>query len=576
MPTTYLGYLQSDLGATAFNQLDTWAWQNLSPQIDICTDDCGGGFDMGFSVSTFITIDAPNLQVVGTASAVLYGFDENEEEYGEPDIRFDTLTMDGADVQTSSAAGDGPFEVNYNLLGSLSYSGVYTIAGSATATVELWDEPDWIGHDSDTRFATYNGPTCSSPVITGIQIMPQGQTQTQPTSGLLVNSSGTLSVNAACIDSSAQLSVNSSDVMVTSGEVSNGTILANYTVLQGAQPGSRTLTLTTTSNGASTNTTIEIASTEPFIDSITLNSWPAGQTTGVTITGAGFGGGPGGTPGTVSFGSQFNMNWALTSWADNAITGTVTPDANDPGENVTVTITGGTFGLNFLANQGNGKHTTPASAQVTGSAHQTLNVTVGGNPLPAGYATALSNDINGAPYMPQLNATIAGGPTGTATYQIKIQYTGPDKSSFTAYYPSTPRSLAASATWYIIQEFPYQVVLGGNATIYWTYNNVPQPPFPFSIVGTNPTVAQAQAYLTSNPDTYTWFIQQLVRSEHATQSYTQFNGSGAPDFGSPGGYGMMQVDTGAGNAIASDMWNWQQNVVDGKATLVSCTTNRLQ
>jgi hypothetical protein len=333
---------------------------------------------MGFSVSTFITIDAPNLQVVGTASAVLYGFDENEEEYGEPDIRFDTLTMDGADVQTSSAAGDGPFEVNYNLQGSLSYSGVYTIAGSATATVELWDEPDWIGHDSDTRFATYNGPTCSSPVITGIQIMPQGQTQTQPTSGLLVNSSGTLLVNAACIDSSAQLSVNSSDVMLTPGGVSNGTVLATYTVPQGAQPGSRTLTLTTTSNGASTSTTIEIAPSLPYIDTISPDWWQAGQSTCVTITGAGFGGGSGqgATPGMLSVTSNTMYPVSLvpasaltpgncrTGWSDNSIYAVATTSAGDPGQTVTISVTGGDYGMGFQSNPGRGLSNSPSPTSI--------------------------------------------------------------------------------------------------------------------------------------------------------------------------------------------------------------------
>ena len=32
---------------------------------------------------------------------------------------------------------------------------------------------------------------------------------------------------------------------------------------------------------------------------------------------------------------------------------------------------------------------------------------------------------------------------------------------------------------------------------------------------------------------------------------------------------MMQIDTGKGNATAPDIWNWQQNVVDGKLQIVT-------
>jgi hypothetical protein len=79
--------------------------------------------------------------------------------------------------------------------------------------------------------------------------------------------------------------------------------------------------------------------------------WPAGQTTTVTISGAGFGGGSGigASNGSVLINSSYQMTWNPISWSDNTIVGNVTPNPLDPGESATVTVLNGNYGMGFQA-----------------------------------------------------------------------------------------------------------------------------------------------------------------------------------------------------------------------------------
>jgi len=399
LPATYYGYLQSDLGPS-FTVLDNYAWQYVAPQVLWCdpsqdqgctcwsdpNGDCGnppgGGGGAGspvLSAYSEIEIDPASQQIQGTAQAWVSGYDSTQ--LLDPGTTSVDATMDGGTGIASVSIG--PFAASEELWGKASSSGNYGIYANATVSGAMFT---W-GPYSDVAYAVsstnYSPPSCTGPIIGGVEIMPSGSTQWQPTSGLMVGSSGTLKLNAACLDSSAQLSVDGSGVTLTSVTSSGASITASYSVDSSAPAGSRNLTLTTTSNGGSAGTTLEVASSLPFIDTISPSWWQTGQLNTVTITGAGFGGGSGigATQGTIRITSQYNMNWSTISWTDNLIIGTVTPDANDPGENVTVSVNGGDYGMGFQSNQGKGVASSPGNATVGPSGQPAISVSASGTQL---------------------------------------------------------------------------------------------------------------------------------------------------------------------------------------------------
>ena len=150
---------------------------------------------------------------------------------------------------------------------------------------------------------------------------------------------------------------------------SGAALSASYSVAASAQQGTSSVTITT--NAGSDSVRIELVSSVPYIEFVSPNWWVAGQTTNVTIVGAGFGGGPGIgavqgsvsiSPGNSAYPVIFNVGPG--GWSDGLIYGTVTTTLGDPGQNVSVSVTGGDYGFGFLSNQGNGKTSAPATASV--------------------------------------------------------------------------------------------------------------------------------------------------------------------------------------------------------------------
>ncbi len=133
LPATWLGYLQADLGTSGFNQLDTYAWNNVAPLLRGCEEVCEGQ-DIRFSVYTDIEIDPGSGAIYGVATAQVSGFDVTH--FDEPEIRFDYVAMDGASSYVES--GYSGFEEEVTVQGSASQPGAYKISAAATATGDLY------------------------------------------------------------------------------------------------------------------------------------------------------------------------------------------------------------------------------------------------------------------------------------------------------------------------------------------------------------------------------------------------------------------------------------------------------
>jgi hypothetical protein len=110
--------------------------------------------------------------------------------------------------------------------------------------------------------------------------------------------------------------------------------------------------------------------------------------------------------------------------------------------------------------------------------------------------------------------------------------------------------------------------------------------FVFFIRGKNPTMSQVKAYISlKGYDKEYWFFSRIVRHESGSGStdqsiakqfnqptskktYGEFNTIGLPIFGTPNGWGMMQLDNKDEiNAGIAEVWNWKKNIDGGKKVI---------
>lgn len=117
-------------------------------------------------------------------------------------------------------------------------------------------------------------------------------------------------------------------------------------------------------------------------------------------------------------------------------------------------------------------------------------------------------------------------------------------------------------------------LVGGVATLAWSYNGAAGQPFSFCVLGKNDTVQNMQAVAAQLPY---WFAQNI--SIHET-NLSQFcdgisrttNGPycsgganiGMPIYGFPGGYGAMQLDP---PPSLHEVWNWKANFAAARSLL---------
>jgi hypothetical protein len=418
LPSTYLGILQND-PAGYFSLLDSWAWRYAAPQLEWGTGSEGIGY---LSVSAMITLNqgpgAPEME--GDASVVISGFDSSQP------ANWDALTTLNVSMTGTNGyeGGSESYETDATLFGPANQSGTYTITAGGDGEIDDSEDGFYWYRQGYSRASTgYTAPACTAPQITGVEIYPNYGSVPQPTSGLLLGSVGNLQVNATCLDDSAQLSVDGSGVTLTPFSNGGASVTYSYSVDSGASVGSRNLTLVTTSNGGSAGTTLEVVPSLPYIDTITPNQWLAGQSTSITIIGAGFGGGgAGASPGTVSFGSQFPITWVPTAWSDGRITGMVTPSSADPGEEVTISITGGTYGSGFISNSGAGEASPAVQAAVTTGPSASISrtgsvTTISGNDSSHAVLVSVGEQV-------QLTGSVANLPAGVSITKRSWMLTG--------------------------------------------------------------------------------------------------------------------------------------------------------
>jgi hypothetical protein len=190
--------------------------------------------------------------------------------------------------------------------------------------------------------------------------------------------------------------------------------------------------------------------------------------------------------------------------------------------------------------------------------------------------------INSTPQMPQITASLKPADLpGNAKWRLHIEYKRNPRND-DEYYPGPTaaswKTLLAGDVWNIADEFGTDF-RGGKATLYCEYQGLEFEQI-FHIRGNNPTEAAAEAEIGNNP----WYAIPIARHESGTQNgrtYIQFNEIGTlgpnpadfkhcPNFGAPNGWGIMQLDPPSSDET---LWNWKQNISDGKAHLANpCRT----
>lgn len=219
-----------------------------------------------------------------------------------------------------------------------------------------------------------------------------------------------------------------------------------------------------------------------------------------------------------------------------------------------------------------------------GIAHKPINVSV---ELKEGANVVDENSyvyIDSSPRMPQLTASLKPtGLSGNAKWRLHIEYKRSPRND-DEYYPgpttSSWKTLSAGATWNIASEFGTDF-RGGKATLYCEYQGVEYEQV-FHIRAINPYENAVEDEIGATP----WYAIPIAKWESDRPSqgiyYAQFNEVGVfgpnpdnymacPNFGGPNGWGIMQLDPPPSDET---LWNWKQNIADGKAHLANpCRTS---
>lgn len=158
------------------------------------------------------------------------------------------------------------------------------------------------------------------------------------------------------------------------------------------------------------------------------------------------------------------------------------------------------------------------------------------------------------PQMPTMVAQLNGAVlTGNVNWQLNTLYAAQDGTTFA--YQTPPTTLPATQAWTI----PFtNGVIGGNATLTYTYNGTTNS-FTFCINGTNPSTAVVRGLLGNSP----WYLIRIAERESGLE---QFADGGTPLWGTPAGFGIMQIDT-SGQGIPplqTNLFSWTANIANGK------------
>jgi hypothetical protein len=261
-----------------------------------------------------------------------------------------------------------------------------------------------------------------------------------------------------------------------------------------------------------------------------------------------------GTNGPTCSGSDLNLVSYLAQDSVH-VNASITATLNAAGNYLVQVISDGSTGFGFAAGgTGNSAASNPlGSVLVLPVPPPNLTITSEGQVLPAGACAHITAD----PRMPNLAFSLSPSTStplsGYANWSLSVQYNRSDGTVDQVAYGQGVQLLATS-TW--TPQFA-STLQGGTATVTWIYGALPSFSSNFCVDGLNPTQGVASAYAGAI-NSY-WDIPKLIATE---SSWLQFsNGQPNSNGGSQPGFGLMQLTNP--KATASQIWNWQQNVVAG-------------
>lgn len=186
--------------------------------------------------------------------------------------------------------------------------------------------------------------------------------------------------------------------------------------------------------------------------------------------------------------------------------------------------------------------------------------------------------ITAEPAAPQLTAQFKDLPQWiTTTWSMTLttersnhRFDGIDNRTL----PQVTRS--GSEVYDITSELQNEII-GGACSLNIQVDGLPSITYPFSIRGKNPLDATARAYITANVDAefqpYAWMIAKHESMNPGNRVYNQFNAAGAqkekPNWGTPHGWGIAQIDKGRNGDTTAEVYNWHENVAAMNATLIA-------
>jgi hypothetical protein len=376
---------------------------------------------------------------------------------------------------------------------------------------------------SDTVTTSYELP----PTITSLQgatgsaftphvDTPQSAGQTLVINGANLTAAGQSDPPQICVNGACAVGGSISATgfhLGGSWNVGDTAIAIPYWVDATATAGNYSLQLNTA--GGAATATFSVTDATPVITGVSPSTLVVGVAATVTITGSHFGTN---TP-QVSLSLPNNGVSLLGGNTDSQIQ--VSVMATAPGAGTLSVTAEGYGGQGFLGSPGAGQ---TASAGIT-AVEPVIQFTYNGSIVPNGGTVF----ITPTPALP-LFASLSPQPlAGNLNWTLSIVYNSPGSYTYTC---SQAATVAASSTWNMAASPPY---CGGTATLTFTYGPA-HGSASLTILGQNPSVATVKSLLVTGP----WYAEQLANSE--SPGYLQFQSTGYPVFGSPNGYGIMQID----------------------------------
>lgn len=298
----------------------------------------------------------------------------------------------------------------------------------------------------------------------------------------------------------------------------------------------------------------------PRIDSITPSTVSEGDVdVPVTFTGVGFGN----VPPILTFSPPGMSARIAPGSTPTQFTAYVTP-ANSGIYEVTVT-SGGYSGFFAPGPASNSQNNTGKAISVApGSRPEILEVKVNGTPISSGARVVLPAGTMNLAFA----ATLTGeGVAGYVTFRLSASYKDPKQGVERCPLPF--QFDVASGTVDVGAAWTVDLGTGGNIILEWSLNGGPfRRDFTFQVVGENPDRGTLLQELGDTP----WYLKPLIGVESSNPPVTPYHNfypedypfvdrRGQPVWGTPCGYGVMQLDP---PRDVYAIFRWRLNIQQGK------------